>query len=138
MTLGDAKVFLRYMRAAVLCILVAVALAVELLVRAPAVPLPGSILYLFYGLAAADAVVAVVLRRRFAGPAAVILRSHPEDAAAMANWIKGQFVPLPMALSLGFIAVAARVLGAAPLRAAPCYLLSLAVIFTAGQDDLPA
>jgi len=134
-TLEDAQRFLRYLRMAVLGMMVVSALGVELLMRRPVAPPPSPVLYVFYLLAAADAVVAVILRRRLAGRAAEALRNNPEDASALAKWVKGQIVPLPMALSVAFLGVMARVLGATTLSAAPCYLLALVVIFTSGQQD---
>jgi len=136
-TLADALRFLRYLRMAVVCLLLGMALAVEMLLHAPAIPLPAPVLYAFYFLAAADAVTAIVLRQRLSGSAGEILRQNPEDAAALANWLKGQLVPLPMAMSLGFFGVAARVLGAASLNAAPFYLLAVCVVFAFRADDVP-
>jgi hypothetical protein len=136
LTLADARRFLGYMRLAVLCVVLVMALAVEFLAHPPLVPLRAPVLYVFYALAAADAVVALVLRRRLTGSATETLRSNPEDATALPGWIRGQIVPLPMALSLGFLGVMARVLGAAPLSAAPFYLLVLVVLFTPGRDEI--
>jgi hypothetical protein len=135
LTMADARRFLNYLRMAVLGILAVLALAVELLGSKIPSSLSAPILYVFYAIAVADALVAWVMRRRLAGRAEEILRSNPEDATALIKWLKGQIVPLPMALGLGFLGVMARVLGAAPLSVAPFYLLAAIVLFATRPEQ---
>lgn len=137
LTLEDARRFLRYARLAVLWMVLGSVLAVELLIRRPTAAPPNPVLYVFYSLAAADAVVAVALRRRFTSCAEEALHNNPEDAIALASWIKGHLVPLPMALSIAFLGVMARVLGATTISAAPCYLLALVVLFAGRRKTDP-
>lgn len=135
LTMADARRFLSYFRMAVLGILAVLAVAVELLVPKTPSSLGAPILYVFYAIAALDALAAWMMRRRLAGPAEEILHSNPQDSAALMNWLKGQIVALPMALGLGFLGVMARVLGAAPLSLVPFYLLALVVLFSsAGRN----
>ena len=125
--LPDALRFLRYMYAAVLAIIVLLALAGETLL--PLQPAePPVIVNVLYALAAGDVLIALFFRRKFSGAALENLRANPEDAVALANWMKGQLVPLAMALGVGVMGLACRVLGAPALRAIPLYVASVILL----------
>ena len=136
LTLADALRFLRYMRLAVVCMMALAALGVEVLARAQRADFSPSILYIFYAIAAFDAVMSVVLRRQLAGPAGEILRQNPQDSAALMGWLKGQIIQMPMALTLGLLGVMARFLGAPAISVAPLYLVALVILFRAGRGEM--
>jgi hypothetical protein len=124
LTLPDSLRFLRYAYSAVLAMLVLIALAAEMLL--PSRPAePPVIVNLFYAIAAANVLIALVYRWKFSGPAAEALRANPQDGSALMDWIKGQLVPLPMALVTGMMGLGLRVLGAPTLRSGPLYIAAV-------------
>jgi hypothetical protein len=127
LTLPDSLRFLRYAYSAVLAMLVLLVLAAEtLLPTRPAEP--PVIVNLFYALAAGNALIALAYRRKFSGPAAEALRAVPQDGSALVDWMKGQLVPLPMALVTGMMGLGLRVLGAPTLRAGPIYIAAVLLL----------
>ena len=132
--LTDSLRFLRYMYSAVLVIIVLVALAGETLL--PSRPSePPAAVNVLYALAAGDVFLALYFRRKFSGAALENLRANPTDAAALADWCKGQLLPLPMALSVGFMGLACRFLGAPVVRTAPLYVAALIVLMVLRPTD---
>jgi len=127
LTLADSLRFLRYAYAAGLGIVALLIVAAETLAPRGATE-PRAIVNLLYLLAGLDGMIALVYRRKFSGAAAETLRENPEDAAALVSWMKGQLVPLPMALAMGIMGLGARVAGASTLRAAPIYVVSVIVL----------
>jgi len=115
--------------------IVLLALAAETLLptRAAAPPFVVNVLY---ALAAGDALIALVYRWKFSAPAAEALRANPEDAAALANWMKGQMVPLPMALGVGCMGLAARALGVSTLHSAPLFIGSVLLLLSVRPAEL--
>jgi hypothetical protein len=134
---SDYVRFLRYFCAAVLAMVLLLWLAAETLLPARAMEPPVIIGYVLYAFAAADAVIALFLRRKFVEPAAEALRVNPDDAQAMTNWMKGQFVPLPMGLGIAAVGLAARVLGVPALRAAPLFVASILLLLLLRPSDTP-
>ncbi|HKM91306.1 MAG TPA: hypothetical protein VJX29_11875 [Candidatus Acidoferrales bacterium] len=134
LTMPDALRFLRYGYSAVLVMVVLLTLAAEtLLPTRPAEP--PVIVNLLYALAAGDALIALVYRRKFSGPAAEALHTNPQDGVALANWVKGQLVPLPMALGMGVMGLASHVLGAPTRRAGPIYFATVLLLLVAWPSE---
>ena len=136
LTLPDSMRFLRYLYSAVLAMIVLLALAAETLLPTRSAEPPG-IVHLLYALAAGDALLAVVYRRKFSGPAVEALRADPQDASALMKWMMGQMIPLPLALGMGVMGLASRVLGAPVLRSGPIYIAAvflLLVLWPAEPD----
>jgi hypothetical protein len=125
--LQDSLPFLRYIYSAVLVVVVLLALAAETRIPRREAE-PALIVYILYALAAGDTLIALIYRRRFSGPAAETLRANPEDAQAQTDWMKGQMVPLPMALGVGLMGFAARVLGVPTLHAAPLFVAAVVLL----------
>ena len=119
--------FLRYLYSASLGIIAVLALAGETLLPAKSAA-PPVIVNLLYAMAAADVFLVIFFRRRFSAPALKILRDRPDDSAALVEWMKGQFIPLPLALGIGLMGMASRVVGAPAVKAAPLYLVALALL----------
>lgn len=126
-TLQDSLRFLRYLYSAVLVMVVLLALAVETLIPHREAP-PPFIVYVLYALAASDVGIALIYRRKFSGPAREALRANPEEAPAAVNWMKGQMVPLPMALGVGLMGFAGRILGVSTLHAAPLFIAAVLLL----------
>jgi hypothetical protein len=133
-TLADALRFLRYMHGALLGLLVVIAVLGET-VGSIAHDNTPVILYVLYALAVGNAVLGLVLRQRFAGPAADALRANPADTAALLNWLKGQLVPLAQALTIGMFGLVARLMGASTLRAAPLYAAAVLLMLILRPSD---
>jgi hypothetical protein len=131
---SDYLRFLRYFYAAGLGMVLLLWLAAETLLptRATEPPFIGYVLYAF---AAGDAVIALFHRRRFVEPAAEALRANPEDAQAMTNWMKAQFIPLPMGLGIAMLGLASRALGVPALRAAPLFVASILLLLLLRSSD---
>jgi len=132
----DSVRFLRYFYSAVLVIVVLLALGGEFLPPARAAA-PAVLVYVLYAVGAGDVLAAVVLRRKFSGRAQEVLRVNPGDAGALADWMKGQMVPLPMALGVGVMGFACRALGSPALRAAPFYGAAVILLVVLRPADLP-
>ncbi|HVN08406.1 MAG TPA: hypothetical protein VMV61_05505 [Patescibacteria group bacterium] len=133
----DSLRFLRYLYAATMGLIALLALAGEALLPHHE-SAPEIVVYVLYAVAAGDLFAAVLLRRKFAAPAVEILRTNPKDEAAMMEWMKGQLLPLPMALSVGMMGLACRALGAPAVRAAPLYAAAVILLMALMPKELPA
>jgi len=132
-TPSDALRFLRYAYLGVAGFVVLLALIGETIFDAStAVPM---IVYGLYAVGAIDAFLALWYRRKFAGSAAQALRVNPTDSLAMTNWMKGQMVPLPMALGIGVMGLAVRGVGGALAQAAPLYIAAILLLFALRPSD---
>ena len=132
----DSLRFLRYLYAGTIGIIVLLGVAGEaLLPRHQAAP--AIVVYVFYALAAGDLLAAVVLRRRFCGPASETLRANPQDEAALMDWMKGQLLALPLALGVGMMGLACRALGAPTAQAAAIYAAVLIALMALMPKELP-
>jgi hypothetical protein len=135
-TPSDALRFLRYAYLGVIGLVVLLALFVETVFPSPVQETP-FIVNALYTVGMFDVVIALWYRRKFSGSTAEALRVNPADSLALANWLKGQMVPLPMALGIGVMGLAVRISGATTLRAAPLYIAAILLLLALRPSGLP-
>jgi len=127
LTSTDLPRFLRYFHFAVLVLACLIWLASETLWPAQGAEAP-FVVYALYALACADAAAALWHRHKWTASSAEALRLNPESEQALTEWLKGQLVPLPMAVGIALMGLAARVSGAAPAHAGVLFVGAIALL----------
>jgi disulfide bond formation protein DsbB len=85
--------------------------------------------------AAMDVAVALFLRRKFSADAREVLRTDPENTAALDRWYVGQLTAMVLFVSIGLFGFAVRFLGASLAEAAPFYLVSLILLLASRPSE---
>jgi hypothetical protein len=85
--------------------------------------------------AAMDVAIALFLRRKFSADSREVLRSDPENTAALDRWYVGQLTAMVLFVSVGLFGFAVRFLGASLVEAAPFYLVSLILLLASRPSE---